>query len=110
MLYLSYTLETCTHNILYINVLFIIIKSTKRDWNLTFAFFFCRFKDIKYDDKGLIAAVAQDQATKEVLMLAWMNEEALQRTLTTGEAHYWSRSRQELWHKGATSGHWHKSA
>ncbi len=54
---------------------------------------------------GLVAAVAQDADTLEVLMLAWMNEEAWQRTLETGEAHYYSRSRKELWHKGGTSGH-----
>lgn len=60
--------------------------------------------DLKFDDKGLIAAIAQDADTKEVLMLAWMNLEAFNKTLETGEAHYWSRSRQELWHKGATSG------
>lgn len=53
---------------------------------------------------GLIAAVAQDAETKEILMLAWMNREALDKTLETGEAYYWSRSRGELWHKGATSG------
>lgn len=53
---------------------------------------------------GLIAAIAQDAATGEILMLAWMNEEAFEKTLQTGEAHYWSRSRGELWHKGATSG------
>jgi len=53
---------------------------------------------------GLIAAVAQDAATGEVLMLAWMNEEAWKATLATGEAHYWSRSRQQLWHKGESSG------
>ena len=57
-----------------------------------------------FDTNGLIAAIAQDHATKDVLMIAWMNEEALQKTLQTGEAHYWSRSRGELWHKGATSG------
>lgn len=59
---------------------------------------------LKFDDKGLIAAIAQDYETNEILMLAWMNEEALSKTLQTSEAHYWSRSRQELWHKGATSG------
>ena len=53
---------------------------------------------------GLIAAVAQDAATGEVLMLAWMNSEAWEATLATGEAHYWSRSRQKLWHKGESSG------
>lgn len=60
--------------------------------------------DLKFDANGLIAAIAQDANTKDILMLAWMNEEALNQTLKTGEAHYWSRSRQELWHKGATSG------
>lgn len=59
---------------------------------------------VKYDENGLIAAIAQDAASGEVLMLAWMNEEALRRTFETGEAHYWSRSRQALWHKGAISG------
>lgn len=54
---------------------------------------------------GLLPAVVQDAQSGEVLMLAWMNEEAWQRTLQSGEAHFWSRSRQELWHKGATSGH-----
>ena len=59
---------------------------------------------LKFDDKGLITAVAQDAVTKEILMLAHMNQEAFDKTCETGEAHYWSRSRQELWHKGATSG------
>ncbi|HPF78482.1 MAG TPA: phosphoribosyl-AMP cyclohydrolase [Alphaproteobacteria bacterium] len=59
---------------------------------------------LKFDENGLIAAIAQDADTKEVLMLAWMNEEALNKTIETGQAHYWSRSRSELWHKGATSG------
>lgn len=53
---------------------------------------------------GLIPAIAQDDATGEVLMLAYMNEEAWEATLKTGEAHYYSRSRNELWHKGGTSG------
>lgn len=59
---------------------------------------------LKFDDKGLIVAIAQDYKTNEVLMMAWMNQESFDKTLTTNEAHYWSRSRQELWHKGATSG------
>jgi phosphoribosyl-AMP cyclohydrolase len=58
----------------------------------------------RFNADGLIAAVATDADSGEVLMLAWMNAEALDRTLATGEAHYWSRSRGELWHKGATSG------
>jgi phosphoribosyl-AMP cyclohydrolase len=58
----------------------------------------------RFDANGLIAAVATHAETGEVLMLAWMNEEALHKTLASGEAHYWSRSRGELWHKGATSG------
>ena len=58
----------------------------------------------RFDAAGLVAAVATHADTGEVLMLAWMNAEALAKTLETGEAHYFSRSRQELWHKGATSG------
>ncbi|MBR5734970.1 MAG: phosphoribosyl-AMP cyclohydrolase [Desulfovibrionaceae bacterium] len=54
---------------------------------------------------GLVAAVAQDFETREVLMLAWMNKEAWELTLATGQAHYYSRSRQKLWRKGETSGH-----
>ncbi len=61
--------------------------------------------DPKWDAQGLITAVAADAATGEVLMVAHMNADALAATLATGEAHYWSRSRGELWHKGATSGH-----
>lgn len=60
--------------------------------------------DIKWDERGLIPAIVQDATTQQVLMLAYMNAEALRLTLDTGEAHFWSRSRQELWHKGATSG------
>lgn len=58
----------------------------------------------RFDAAGLIAAVATHADTGEVLMLAWMDAEALSATLATGEAHYFSRSRGELWHKGATSG------
>ena len=58
----------------------------------------------RFDAQGLIAAIATHADTGEVLMFAWMNAEALARTLATGEAHYFSRSRNELWHKGATSG------
>ena len=57
-----------------------------------------------YDERGLVPCVVQDWDTGEVLTLAYMNELALQRTQATGELHLWSRSRQELWHKGATSG------
>jgi len=60
---------------------------------------------VKYDDKGLITAVIQEVETKKVLMVAYMNDAALERTLSTGEMYYWSRSRQELWHKGERSGH-----
>jgi phosphoribosyl-AMP cyclohydrolase len=56
-----------------------------------------------FDGNGLIPCIATDKNGK-VLMMAWMNQEALDLTLKTGEAHYWSRSRKELWHKGATSG------
>jgi phosphoribosyl-AMP cyclohydrolase len=66
---------------------------------------------LKRDASGLIAAIAQQYDTGEVLMLGWMNDEALHRTLTTGRCTYWSRSRQEYWVKGETSGHqqWVKS-
>ena len=60
---------------------------------------------LAYDSRGLIPAIAQDHATGEVLMLAWMNAAALARTLETGQVTYWSRSRAELWAKGASSGH-----
>jgi phosphoribosyl-ATP pyrophosphohydrolase/phosphoribosyl-AMP cyclohydrolase len=61
-------------------------------------------RKIKYDASGLIPAIVQDADTNEVLMLAYMNTESLELTLSSGETHFWSRSRQELWHKGATSG------
>jgi len=61
---------------------------------------------LRRDPAGLVAAIAQQYDTGEVLMLAWMDEEALHRTLTTGLATYYSRSRQEYWVKGATSGHY----
>ena len=60
---------------------------------------------IQFDDRGLIPAVLQDADSGQVLMLAWMNAEALRQTQARGEVVFWSRSRQELWHKGATSGH-----
>lgn len=59
----------------------------------------------KFDSDGLIPALAFDAETREPLMLAWMNQESLKQTLTIGEAVYYSRSRREIWHKGATSGH-----
>lgn len=59
---------------------------------------------LKFDDRGLIPAIVQDNATGEVLMFAFMNAESLRRTLESGQVWFWSRSRQELWHKGATSG------
>jgi len=61
--------------------------------------------ELTWDAQGLIPAVAQETATGEVLMVAWMDREALTRTLETGLAHYWSRSRQSLWRKGESSGH-----
>ena len=60
---------------------------------------------LKFDANGLIPAVVQDAANDEILMVAYMNREAVQRTVETGKATYWSRSRQEFWVKGATSGH-----
>jgi len=59
---------------------------------------------LKLDDRGLIPAIAQDVESGEVLMMAWMNEEALEKTLETRLCHYWSRSRQRLWKKGESSG------
>ena len=60
---------------------------------------------LKFDDKGLIPAIAQDAVSGEVLMMAWMNLEAVRQTLATGKVTYWSRSRQAFWVKGETSGH-----
>jgi phosphoribosyl-AMP cyclohydrolase / phosphoribosyl-ATP pyrophosphohydrolase len=60
---------------------------------------------IRYDEKGLVPAIIQDYLDGTVLMMAWMNQESLTKTLQTGETVFWSRSRQELWHKGETSGH-----
>ena len=60
--------------------------------------------ELTFNADGLIPAVVQDSSSGEVLMVAWMNAESLARTIETGEAVYWSRSRQELWHKGETSG------
>lgn len=61
--------------------------------------------EVRFDEKGLLPAIVQDAITGEILMLAYMNEESLVKTLDTGETHFWSRSRGELWHKGETSGH-----
>ena len=60
---------------------------------------------LTYNEAGLIPAIAQDATTHEVLMLAWINAESVQRTIVSGDVTYWSRSRQEFWVKGATSGH-----
>ncbi|MBW4619742.1 MAG: bifunctional phosphoribosyl-AMP cyclohydrolase/phosphoribosyl-ATP diphosphatase HisIE [Cyanosarcina radialis HA8281-LM2] len=62
-------------------------------------------EEIRYDDRGLVPAIVQDYLDGTVLMMAWMNRESLHKTMTTGETWFWSRSRSELWHKGATSGH-----
>jgi phosphoribosyl-AMP cyclohydrolase len=61
--------------------------------------------EVKWTGDGLVPAVTQEFATGRVLTLAWMNREALAKTVETGEAHYWSRSRNKLWHKGEESGH-----
>jgi phosphoribosyl-AMP cyclohydrolase len=63
---------------------------------------------LMWNEQGLIPAVVQDSQTLEVLMMAWMNIDSLQRTLDSGETWFWSRSRKELWHKGATSGNTQK--
>ncbi|AFY38963.1 phosphoribosyl-AMP cyclohydrolase [[Leptolyngbya] sp. PCC 7376] len=60
---------------------------------------------VRFNEQGLVPAIAQDYLDGTVLMMAWMNKESLTKTMETGQGWYWSRSRQELWHKGATSGH-----
>ncbi|MCV2892295.1 phosphoribosyl-AMP cyclohydrolase [Lentibacter sp. XHP0401] len=62
-------------------------------------------QSLKFDDKGLIPAIAQDEGTGEILMMAWMNAEAVEKTLETRRVTYWSRSRKSFWIKGETSGH-----
>jgi phosphoribosyl-AMP cyclohydrolase len=64
--------------------------------------------NIKFDENGLLPCVVQDAATRDVLMVAWMNQEAYDKTMETGDTWFWSRSRQELWHKGGTSGNTQK--
>jgi len=64
--------------------------------------------DLKFDSNGLITTVVQNAVTKDVLMVAWMSAESLQKTIESGETWFWSRSRQELWHKGTTSGNTQK--
>ncbi|HAA64038.1 MAG TPA: bifunctional phosphoribosyl-AMP cyclohydrolase/phosphoribosyl-ATP pyrophosphatase, partial [Thermoanaerobacter sp.] len=61
-------------------------------------------EELKFDEKGLIPAIVQDYNTKQVLMLAYMNEESLKLSLEKGETYFFSRSRKEIWHKGETSG------
>ena len=61
--------------------------------------------DVKWDVQGLVPVIAQERGTGDVLMLAWMNRQAVERTLATGRVTYWSRSRQDFWVKGDTSGH-----
>ena len=63
---------------------------------------------VKFNDKGLVPAIAQDAKSGKVLMLAWMNADALKRTLQSGDVIYWSRSREEIWRKGERSGHTQK--
>lgn len=64
--------------------------------------------NIKFDENGLLPCVVQDAATRDVLMVAWMNQEAYDKTMETHDTWFWSRSRQELWHKGGTSGNTQK--
>ena len=64
--------------------------------------------EIKWDEQGLVPVIAQDAASGDVLMFAWMNREALEKTAAIGQAVYWSRSRRKLWHKGEESGHFQK--
>ncbi|MEK6746568.1 MAG: phosphoribosyl-AMP cyclohydrolase [Pseudomonadota bacterium] len=60
---------------------------------------------VKFDENGLVPVIAQDYLSGEVLMMAWMNADSLEKTLDSGQVHYWSRSRKALWRKGETSGH-----
>lgn len=64
--------------------------------------------EVRWDDQGLVPVIAQEASSGDVLMFAWMNREALERTAQVGEAIYWSRSRRKLWHKGEESGHTQK--
>jgi len=63
------------------------------------------YDQLKFDANGLIPAIIQDQKTGRVLMMAWMNRASIEKTVTTGKTHFWSRSRQKFWMKGETSGH-----
>ncbi len=72
-----------------------IDNSDSQDW----------LNQVKWDDQGLVPAIAQEAGSGKVLMMAWMNRQALALTATEGHAVYWSRSRQKLWHKGEESGH-----
>ncbi len=63
------------------------------------------YEKLKFDDHGLIPAIIQEQKSGRVLMMAWMNQASLEKTLATGKTHFWSRSRQKFWMKGETSGH-----
>jgi len=66
------------------------------------------FSTVQFNEAGLVPAIVQDAQSGQVLMMAWMNAESLRRTLAIGETVFWSRSRHEFWHKGATSGHTQK--
>ena len=63
-------------------------------------------KEIKFNSQGLVPAIAQEEKTKKVLMLGWMNKEAIEKTISTNKVHFWSRSRKKLWLKGESSGHY----
>ena len=63
-------------------------------------------KEVKFDSRGLVPVVVQDVQNLEILMMAWMTKDSLQKTLATGKAHFWSRSRQKIWVKGDESGHY----
>ncbi|MBM3840258.1 MAG: phosphoribosyl-AMP cyclohydrolase [Verrucomicrobia bacterium] len=63
------------------------------------------YDELKFNSDGLIPAIIQDQSTSRVLMMAWMNRAAIEKTVATGKTHFWSRSRQKFWMKGETSGH-----
>jgi len=63
------------------------------------------YDELKFNDDGLIPAIIQEQSTRRVLMMAWMNRASIEKTIASGKTHFWSRSRQKFWMKGETSGH-----
>lgn len=76
-------------------------RVAEADWKVFMSF----YEKLKFNQEGLVPAIVQEQGTGRVLMLAWMNREAIERTIATGKTHFWSRSRKKFWMKGEESGH-----